>query len=59
MEIITEYRMNTVKRVRKYNGTDKKQLEEAEGYLYSALQAVKAADEECTKANENMIAHSN
>lgn len=45
--------------LRKYNGTDKKPLEEAEGYLYSALQAVKAADEECAKANENMIAHSN
>lgn len=45
--------------LRKFNGTNKKPLEEAEGYLYSALQAIKAADEECAEANETMIAHSN
>ena len=39
-------------------GQDKKHLEEAEGYLYSAIQAVKVAEEQFSVDNIKMIAHS-
>ena len=44
--------------LRGYNGEGKKHLEEAEGYLYSAIQAVKVAEEQFSVDNIKMIAHS-
>lgn len=49
---------STVLELRIYNGGDKKHLEEAEGYLYSAIQAVKVAEEQFSVDNIKMIAHS-
>lgn len=49
---------STVLELRNYNGGDKRHLEEAEGYLYSAIQAVKVADEQFSIDNIKMIAHS-
>ena len=49
---------STVLELRSYNGEGKKHLEEAEGYLYSAIQAVKVAEEQFSVDNIKMIAHS-
>lgn len=49
---------SAVLELRKYDEGEKKPLVEAEGYLYSAMQALKTIDEQYTTGNINTIAHS-
>lgn len=54
-EIIEPLR-SVVTELHKYDYSNKTALEEAEGYLYSAIQAIKTAEEKCNSANIHMIA---
>ena len=56
-EIVDPLR-SVVLELRNYNGKCRKPLEEAEGYLYSALLALKLVEEKYALDNINMIAHS-
>ena len=54
-EIIEPLR-SVVTELHKYDYSNRTALEEAEGYLYSAIQAIKAAEEKCNAASIHMIA---
>lgn len=55
-EDITDPLRSVVTELHKYDYEDRKELEEAEGYLCSAIQALKIAEERCNDANIQMIA---
>ena len=55
-EEIIEPLRSVVTELHKYDYMNKTALEEAEGYLYSAIQAIKSAEEKCNLANIHMIA---